>query len=145
MPASVAELRDLEAAFAGWGEHVEDHPLDWMDWTRRQWEYVELVARCTLALFRAGNQVGKTVVGAALTIARCLGYDLATGTRLTAPIEAWVVCTSWSQAVAIMTKVWSLVPKDELAPGQRFNPRSGFGKENRESPLRRYREELRTH
>lgn len=101
-------------------QHAETHPLDWIDWTFAQADFVELVQAATVALFRAGNQVGKTYVGAGLTIDACI----------TSKIEAWVVCTSWSQSVAIMTKVWDLAPKDRLAPGQRFSRRRGFGKDN---------------
>lgn len=101
-------------------QHAEGRPLDWIDWTYRQQEFVDLVHRSPIALFRAGNQVGKTHVGAGLTIGVCLARE----------IEAWVVCTSWSQAVAIMAKVWDLCPKDALAPGQLFDRRRGFGKDN---------------
>ena len=125
-----SSLGDLEQALLTFAEHVDTHPLEWIDWTHKQWAFLDLVSGCPLSLFRAGNQVGKTMVGAALTIARCLGYDLKTGARLTVPIEAWVVCTSWAQAVAIMGKVWSLVPKDTLARGQTYHPRRGFGKDN---------------
>lgn len=122
-------LAGFERALRGTVEFALDHPLDWMDWTRRQWQFLELLEAELCALFRAGNQVGKTIVGAGSTIAACLGYDIATGRARPVPIEAWVVCTSWSQAVAIMSKVWALVPKDALAPGTRFNLRTGFGKD----------------
>lgn len=126
----MSALRDLEESLADLTERVEESPLPWMDWTHRQWEFAELVAGVTIALFRAGNQVGKTIIGAALTISRCLGVELATGKRLHVPVEAWVVCTTWSQAVAIMHKVWALAPKGELEPGQICKRRTGFGKEN---------------
>jgi phage terminase large subunit-like protein len=125
-----AALRQLEEELAELNERVEESPLPWMDWTIRQWEFAELVAGNKLALFRAGNQVGKTIIGAALTISRCLGVELATGRKAHVPIEAWVVCTTWSQAVAIMHKVWALAPKGELEPGQICKRRTGFGKEN---------------
>jgi phage terminase large subunit-like protein len=110
----------LLAAMKAASAHGEDHPLDWVDWTYPQQEFADLVRVSQLALFRAGNQIGKTWIGGGLTIEACL----------TARIEAWVVCTSWSQAVAIMAKVWHLVPKDRLKKGQRYSARSGFGKDN---------------
>lgn len=113
-------MAGLLGAMAIAARHAESHPLDWVDWTYRQQEFRDLVGRVAIALFRAGNQVGKTTVGAGLTIEACLAR----------PIEAWVVCTSWSQAVAIMAKVWDLCPKDSLAPGQLFDRRRGFGKDN---------------
>ena len=124
-----AALDAMERAMLGAVEHSEGHPLDWIDWTIRQAEYVALTSWCAYSLFRAGNQVGKTYVGAALTIWACLGYHPG-GALTRPPIEAWVVCTSWSQAVAIMATVWDLCPKDVLAPGQTFDRRRGFGKDN---------------
>lgn len=115
-----SDLAELEAMFLTVSDHAANHPLDWCDWTYRQQEFIALARASEIALFRAGNQVGKTHVGAGLTIGACLEK----------PIEAWVVCTSWSQAVAIMTKVWDLVPKDAIRPGQNFSRRSGFGKDN---------------
>lgn len=103
----------------------ETNPLEDMDWTRRQAEFRELVRvagpATAACLFRAGNQIGKTIVGAALTIEACLrgGHGF----------EAWVVCTSWSQSVAIMGKVWSLVPKSQVK-GARYRSKDGFGKDN---------------
>ena len=114
--AGVDLLEEMENA----ADHGEAHPLLYMDWTFRQDEFVALVKRAQYALFRAGNQIGKTMVGAGLTIEACTA----------AKIEAWVVCTSWSQSVAIMAKVWQLVPKDQVRRGQRFSRRSGFGKDN---------------
>lgn len=100
--------------------HVEEHPLSWADWTAPQEEYLALARVSRVSLFRAGNQVGKTHVGAGFVIGECIARR----------IEAWVVCTSWSQSVAVMTKVWDLLPKDTLAPGQLFSRRRGFGKDN---------------
>ena len=98
-----ADGHALLAALQRAGDHVEAHPLDYMDWTRRQRDYAALVHRERYALFRAGNQVGKTIIGAALTIWACLGWH-PDGAITQPPIEAWVVCTSWSQAVAVMKK-----------------------------------------
>ena len=123
-----ADGHALLAALQRAGDHVEAHPLDYMDWTRRQRDYAALVHRERYALFRAGNQVGKTIIGAALTIWACLGWH-PDGAITQPPIEAWVVCTSWSQAVAVMKKVWELVPKDQVKP-VRFRPKDGFGKDN---------------
>ena len=125
MPARRAALErdsldDLEAAFGALSVHADANPMAWIDWTHAQMEFRALAGANNISLFRAGNQVGKTHVGAALTIEACLRKS----------IEAWVVCTSWSQAVAIMQKVWDLVPKGEIAKGQLFSRRRGFGKDN---------------
>jgi phage terminase large subunit-like protein len=46
------------------------------------------------------------------------------------PIEAWIVCASWSQSVAIQKKFWELVPKEDLDPSVKFNPERGFRGKN---------------
>ena len=77
-------------------------------------------------LFRAGNQSqGKTTAGLASIVFRCLGrhpfLEVAEP-----PIEAWVVCASWSQSLAIQKKLWDLIPKEEVHPNTEFDPVKGF-------------------
>jgi len=101
----------------------EVDPLVYTRWTPPQDAYLRATAQ--IVLCRTGNQFGKTWVGAAETIYRCLGAhphkEVPKG-----PIEAWVLCSSWSQSIAIQRKVWSLIPKDTITEDVRFNPKNGF-------------------
>ena len=78
-------------------------------------------------LYRAGNQVaGKTTAGLMCLIWRALGVHPYLETA-EPPIEAWVICASWSQSLAIQAKLWELVPKDDLDPDQKpFHEVRGF-------------------
>lgn len=72
-----------------------------------------------------------TIVGIADVIARCAGsHPYARARR--PPIEAWIVCTSWQQSVAIMGKFHGLCPPDLIDDDEssRYTRRSGYGKEN---------------
>lgn len=106
---------------------ARDNLIHWVRWTRPQDQWLSLPA--PRKLLRAGNQVGKTWAGAAEVIGRAQGLHPHYRVRKP-PVEIWVVCTSWSQSVAVMGKVWELVPKSWLVPGQRFDLRTGFGKDN---------------
>jgi hypothetical protein len=102
-------------------------PLRWVQWTPPQAEWLR--SPSPRKLLRAGNQQGKSWAAMAEVIWRCLGTHPHYRTR-PPPIEAWIVCTSWAQSVAIMGKFWELAPRDQLRPGTSFDPRNGFGKDN---------------
>ena len=105
---------------------MEAEPLSWIRWCPPQEEWLRLsVPR---KLLRAGNQVGKTWAANAEIIHRALGTHPYYATQ-PPPVECWVVCTSWAQSVAIMSKFWALVPRSRLRRAH-FDPRSGFGKDN---------------
>lgn len=112
-------LADIEAA----------NPLGRVRWTVPQDQWHRLKPKTRRKLLRAGNQVGKTWAGLAEVIWHCLGIHPHFEIRAP-PIEVVVVCSTWKQSVAIMQKFWDLVPKDEVAPGQHFSRRTGFGKDN---------------
>jgi phage terminase large subunit-like protein len=77
-------------------------------------------------LLRCGNQWGgKTTAGLAEVNWRCTGKHPYLKTH-TPPIEAWIVCASWSQSVSIQKKFWMLADKDELDPNTEFSPLKGF-------------------
>jgi len=98
-------------------------PLDYTRWTPPQDAYLQSQAQNTL--LRTGNQLGKTWVGAAEVIFRCLGRHPHKDVRA-GPIEAWVLCSSWSQSIAIQQKIWALLPKDQLTEDTQYAPKSGF-------------------
>lgn len=81
-------------------------------------------------LLRTGNQsYGKTTAGLAEIVYRALGRHPYKDVP-PAPIEAWVLCASWSQSLAIQAKLWELVPKAAVADRCRFDPITGFGSHN---------------
>jgi phage terminase large subunit-like protein len=107
-------------------QRAEAEPLSWVRWTPPQADWLRLSA--PRKLLRAGNQLGKTWAAMAEVTWRALGCHPHYPTR-SPPVEIWVVCTSWAQSVAIMGKFWMLVPRARLRQA-RFDPRSGFGKDN---------------
>jgi hypothetical protein len=59
-------------------------------------------------MFRGPNQaLGKTTAGAVDTISAAIGVNPWCPESITPfPIEAWILCASWSQSVAIQGKLW---------------------------------------
>jgi hypothetical protein len=104
-------------------EEAATHPLQQVQWTPPQLALL----RCSAAFFllRTGNQFGKTWCGAAELIYRCLGEHPHKAVRK-GPIEAWVICKSWSQSIAIQKKIWALLPKDAVVPETSFSDKNGF-------------------
>lgn len=104
-------------------ELATTRPLDQVRWTVPQLALLE----CTdqYAMLRTGTQFGKTWSGAGETIYRCLGRHPFKDVR-PGPIEAWIVCKSWSQSIAIQKKLWTLLPKDEIDPETSFSDKNGF-------------------
>jgi len=104
-------------------EEAAVHPLDQVRWTPPQLAFLRSTR--SYRLLRTGNQFGKTWCGSAELLYRCLGYHPHKPVR-PGPIEAWVVCKSWSQSIAIQKKIWSLCPKDAVVPETSFSEKNGF-------------------
>jgi hypothetical protein len=109
------------------------NPIRYIRWLPNQWSFLSSVSLCKQ--IRHGNQWGgKTTAALSEVIGRCIGehplpghrYDVTPGPGF----ESWVICDSWSQAVAIMGKLWALLPKDRLHPDTYYDPRSGFRGKN---------------
>lgn len=101
-----------------------NNPLAHMRWLPGQHAF--LSDPSPRKLFRAGNQSqGKTTCALAEVIFRSLGEHpfLQVGKP---PIESWVVCASWSQSLAIQSKLWAMVPKDRIHPSTEYDPVKGF-------------------
>ncbi len=110
-------------------QRVDDNPLRWVQWTPPQRAFHELQGK--RKLFRAGNQIGKSwaVLAEAIWIgAKAHPYQA----PRPGPLEIWVVCTSWSQSVAIMRKFRELCPTEYVDDrrSSNFNTRNGYGKDN---------------
>lgn len=127
--AALSALRRVHAATLEIQTSAQDGLLDFIRWTPPQELFHRMQSK--RRLFRSGNQIGKSTCGLAQVIWACLGSDVYYQRR-PPPIEAWIVCTSWSQSVAIMRKFYELCPKSLLTPRSRdsFSPRRGFGKDN---------------
>ncbi len=126
-PSALAELAEATVELA---ELADREAWRFIRWTPPQDAFHRLRAR--RKLFRAGNQaIGKTWAGLKEVIWRCEGRHPHYHTR-PPPIEAWVVCTSWSQSVAIMKKFHALCPEDQIdhKASSNFSVRSGYGKDN---------------
>jgi hypothetical protein len=70
----------------------------------------------------AGTQ-GKTTVGLADTVWRCLGehpYQTLPPRPKGRGFQAWVVCYSHQQSLQIQAKLWALLPKDRLHPATEY-------------------------
>jgi hypothetical protein len=112
----------------------EQRRARYLRWLPAQHEFLTTDAR--LKLLRLGNQFGgKTTVGLSEVNFRCTGKHPFIDVT-PPPIEAWIVCASWSQSVAIQRKFWELCDKDELDPDTVFDPMRGFRGKN---PAVRYK------
>ena len=76
-------------------------------------------------LFRAGNQLGKTLAGCVEVLWRCLGRHRYYETQ-DPPIEVWIICHSMEMSVALQSKLQALIPPETLHPSTEFVPGKGF-------------------
>ena len=106
-----------------WDEVLSDPVQVWrpLPWQR---DFLILTAR--KRLLRAGNQVGKTTTGVVDLVAHARGVNPWTGKGTRKPIEAWVICASWSQSLAVQKKIWELLPKEHLHPDTTYDEVYGF-------------------
>jgi len=116
-------LRRLASNVDRLRQRAELDPLRWVRWTPPQDAFLRDPA--PVKLMRGANQVGKTWAQCAEVIYRCTGTHPYLQTHKP-PIEAWIICHSWEQSVAVQTKFWELVPKEELHPDIVFRPGRGF-------------------
>ena len=100
----------------------ELHPLDYMRWTPPQLAFLRETAQ--FAILTLGQQLGgKTTVGLADTIWRCIGehpYQALPPRPKGRGFQAWVVCYSHQQSLQIQAKLWALLPKDRLHPSTEY-------------------------
>ncbi len=117
-------LQELAQAFKATSERANREPLKHMRWLPGQQAF--LSDPSPRKLFRAGNQaMGKTTCGLADVVFRCLGEHPFLDVP-TPPIEAWVLCASWSQSLAVQTKLWDMLPKHRVHADTEFCPVRGF-------------------
>lgn len=101
---------------------------------RNRFDYIRLTPAqrefylCTRreALWRDGNQVGKSLALAYFVIALCLGRHPTIKRR--APVKVMVISVSREQMIPLMAKLWELAPTDEIAYGEWETGRGLVGK-----------------
>ncbi len=110
-------------------ERRRHRPLDYMRWLRNQRAFLAEPSR--RKMIRQGNQWGgKTTVSLAEVHYRCIGRHPFLQVK-PPPIDAWIICASWPQSIAIQKKFWDLVGgTGELVEGVAFNAKTGFGTTN---------------
>lgn len=115
MTLQLPRLRSLASNAAQVRADRERRPLDYMRWTPPQLAFLRDPSR--YRLLRLGQQLGgKTTVGLADTIWRCLGKHPFQDLRphpSGRPFQAWIVCTTHEQSLQIQAKLHALLPKDE--------------------------------
>lgn len=127
-PLSLQQLLAVSKTLA---ERDRSAGLATVQWTEPQHRYIHWTpepGQPDILLFRAGNQThGKSFVGIADDIMRCTG-DHPVDKRGLRPdgIEAVVLSPSDTHSVQIQGKAWALVRKEQLLPGQTFDPVKGL-------------------
>lgn len=110
------------------GRRCEDRPLRWVDWLPNQHAFLASDAR--IKQIRQGQQWGgKTTAALREVVGRCVDRHVLGGGRTygrPAPIEAWVICASWSQSLAIQAKLWAAIDPADLHPECVYDPVRGF-------------------
>ena len=119
----MVSLEQLAAGVLKLEDQVYQDPLRFAQFSPPQLKFL----RCKdkFFLLRGGNQIGKTFVGAAELIWRCLGTHPYKKTP-PPPIEAWVICHSYTQSLTVMGKIWELLPKAPLCDDVEFVTGKGF-------------------
>lgn len=101
---------------------AEEDPSAWMQWLPPQDEFHKDPK--PVKLLRTGNQVGKTTAGLTEVHWRAMGAHPHYATH-EPPIEAWVICASWSQSLAIQAKFYAIAQR-YLIDNTRFDAVNGF-------------------
>lgn len=120
--ALLAQVRAREAL----AKRKRERPLDFVRWLKPQGQVLDHTSK--RLLYRGGNQVaGKTTVGAAELIWRCLGKHPRKRVRQ-GPINAVVVVSTAKQGRAIQKKVRALLPDAEIDwTLTQYNAKTCFG------------------
>jgi phage terminase large subunit-like protein len=106
---------------------VESDPLAWISWLPVQLAFLQDTS--PEKMLRAGNQVGKTTAALAEVHFQCSGKHPYRKLRRRPPIEAWIICASWSQSLAVQKKFFRIARRD-LINGSRCHPINGFHANN---------------
>lgn len=129
-----AALMRMAKAGRALAASVRSTPGKHLRWLPGQWAFLHDPSRYKMA--RWGNQWGgKTACGLFEVDARCRG-DHPFLDVPPPPIEAWIICASWSQSLAIQKKLWEVLDMRDLDPDTVFDELKGFRGKN---PAVKYR------
>ncbi|MEM6930899.1 MAG: hypothetical protein AAF602_28450 [Myxococcota bacterium] len=109
------------------GDATETRRLDFMRYTREQQRYLSVAE--LIALWRGGNQIGKSTGTLVDLIHTCRGTHPFRPVAHRPPVSAVVLSESWEQmgqTGGFMEKLWQLLPKHEIDPKIRFDPGRGI-------------------
>lgn len=121
-------LARIAAAARELTQRSAEHPGRYLQWLPGQHAFLTDPSRYKMA--RWGNQWGgKSAVGLYEVVCRCLGAHPFLDVR-PPPIEAWIICASWSQSVAIQKKLWEALDPRDLVPETEFSELRGFRGKN---------------
>jgi hypothetical protein len=107
---------------------VAERPLRWVEWLPNQWAFLR--SRARIKQIRQGQQWGgKTTAALREVVGRCVGrHPLGADgwSYPSGPIDAWVICASWSQSLAIQAKLYAAIDPADLHPACVYDPVRGF-------------------
>ena len=124
MQTDAGPIAAMRAALRTGRDDAEANPLRYMEWLPSQWAFFHDTS--PEKLLRTGNQIGKTTAGAAEVIWACLGEHPFNDTFVEPPVEWWVVCSSFQEAIVVQEKFWDLLPRHRVVSAP-FEPKNGFG------------------
>lgn len=127
-------MRELLRAINAMASERSSDPLAYFDPLPHQLEYLTAAGQHRKRILRCGNQLGKSTVGCLEDLMYALGrhpYD-----PMQPLARQWVIGSTRQQSLSCQQATWSLVPKHLVAPGQRWDPAEGFGRNNPHLRLR---------
>lgn len=95
----------------------------WSRLTRPQLAYLALTA--SAALLRGGNQIGKSTVLSVDAVDFARGVHLFDQTHRP-PVQIVVAGPSWEQMEPLMSRIWDIIPKDEIDERNAYDPGRGI-------------------
>jgi len=116
-------LARLAGVLGAAGQRVRRRGLDYARLTIPQRAFLSETAR--IALWRDGNQLGKSYALALETIARARGIHPIHG-KVRRSKRSFLLGYSWEQMEPLQDKLWQLLPKDEIDPGHEYDPGRGI-------------------
>lgn len=97
-------------------------------------QHAFLTSEARFRQIRQGNQWGgKTWAALSEVVGRCIGVHPVEGYHYPPPregYEAWIICATWQQSLAIQAKLHAVIPAGVLHESVRYDPVLGFRGKN---------------